>query len=178
MGRGKPPAPALKMTARQRRLLEEEGRKRTTLQQNHDRIMILLYAQEGKSNNWITRQMSISLVKVKGWRSRWESQYATLLAYEEGKNGQGVSDGELLRAMLGVVQDLPRSGTPARITMAQKQQIVALACDKPDTHGVQMTDWTHEMLAKVAISKGIVDTISARHLGGILKKKHLTTPQK
>ncbi len=175
MGRGKPAAPALKMSARQRGLLEQESRKRTTLQQYHDRIMILLYAQEGKSNNWITRQMSISLIKVKGWRSRWESQYDTLLAYEKGMNGQGVSDGELLQAMLGLLQDLPRSGAPARITMAQKQQIVALACDKPDTYGVLMTDWTHEMLVKVAIAQGIVDTISRRHLGGILKKEHLTT---
>lgn len=175
MGRGKPAAPALNMTDRQRRLLSEERRKRTTLEQYHNRISILLYGQEGKSNSWVSRQLGIGLKKVKGWRKRWESQYSTLLDYEKGVDGAGVSDAALLQAILGVVQDLPRSDAPVRITLAQKQQIVALACEKPDAHGVLMTDWTHEMLAKVAMARGIVDAISRRHLGGILKNEHLTT---
>ncbi|MDX1910864.1 MAG: helix-turn-helix domain-containing protein [Saprospiraceae bacterium] len=174
MGRGQS-APALVMTDRQRRVLEQESRKRTTLRQYHDRISILLYSQEGKSISWVSSHLSISYNTVKSWRRRWAAQYSTLLEFEKGKDGQGVSDGELLDAMLGLVSDLDRSGAPARITLAQKQQIIALACDKPDTYGVQMTDWTHEMLAKVAMAQGIVDTISRRHLGGILKKKPLAT---
>jgi putative transposase len=74
-----------------------------------------------------------------------------------------------------VVQDLPRSGAPERITVAQKQQIVSIACEKPDTYGIEMTDWTHEMLVKVVMAQGIVDTISRRHLGGILKNERVTT---
>ena len=176
MGRGKPPAPALLMTDRQRMILEKESRKRSTLRQYHDRISILLYGQEGKSNGWVARQLSIGLNTVKLWRSRWTAQYSTLLEYEKGQDGQGVSDSELLGAMLAVVGDLPRSGAPARITLAQKQQIIAVACEKPDTYGVQMTDWSHEMLVKVVVAQGIVDTISRRHLGGILKKVRVAPP--
>jgi hypothetical protein len=35
------------------------------------------------------------------------------------------------QALLLFLKDLPRSGTPAKFTEAQKKQIVALACDKP-----------------------------------------------
>lgn len=175
MGKGKP-APALLMSVRQRHLLEAESRKRTTLQQYHQRILIVLYGQEGKSNSWVSGHLGISLNTVKSWRSRWVSQYSSLLDYEKGGQGEGVNDTELLGAMLAVLSDLPRSGVPARITLAQKQQIVALACEKPDTYGVQMTDWSHEMLVKVVIAQGIVDTISRRHLGGILKKVRVASP--
>lgn len=176
MGRGKPPAPALHMSDRHVRLLEEEHRKRRTLKQYHTRISILLWGHEGKSNSWVGRQLGIDLNQVRYWRKRWEGQYETLLKFEEGVDGQGVSDSELLQKMLVSVGDLPRSGAPQRISMAQKQQIVAIACEKPESYGVMMTDWTHEMLAKVAMAQGIVDTISRRYVGEILKNEHLTTP--
>ena len=175
MGRGKP-APALLITDRQHRLLEQESRKRTTPWQYHDRILIVLYGKEGKSNIWVARCLSIALNTVKFWRRRWAAQYSALLDFEKGKDGQGVSDTELLSTMLAVLSDFPRSGAPARITLAQKQQIIAVACEKPDTYGVQMTDWSHEMLAKVVVAKGIVEKISRRHVGGILKKERVASP--
>ncbi|TAG96581.1 MAG: helix-turn-helix domain-containing protein [Sphingobacteriales bacterium] len=76
------------------------------------------------------------------------------------------------------LDDLPRSGAPKRISLSQEQQIVALACEKPRDHGVEMTNWTHEMLARVAISKGILESISSRYVGEILKKKQVATSQK
>jgi len=175
MGRGHIVSPVLVMTDRQRSILTQESRKRTTQRQYHDRIMILLYSQEGKSCNWIAAHLNIAYNTVKSWGRRWVADYSTLLNFEKGKDGQGVSDGELLESMLERVRDLPRSGAPARITLAQKEQIIAIACERPDTYGIQMTDWTHEMLVKVVISQGIVDTISRRHLGGILKNEPVTT---
>jgi len=176
MGRGKPPAAALLMSDRHVRLLRQEYRKRTTLKQYHTRISILLWGYEGKSNSWVGCQLGIDLNLVRCWRKRWQGQYEALLIFEKGFDGQGVSDAALLQTMLIAVQDLPRSGAPQRIKTAQKQQIVALACEKPESYGVMMTDWTHEMLAKVAMAQGIVETISRRHVGGILKKKRVATP--
>jgi transposase len=97
---------------------------------------------------------------------------------EEGVDGDLVSDSELLGEMLKRLDDLPRSGTPKRITLAQEQQIVALACKKPEDYGIEMTTWTLKMLSKVAVERGILESISPRYVAEILKKVQVATPQK
>jgi len=173
MGRGKPPAVAIAISERQYRLLEKESQKRTTLIQYQQRIKILLRASKGESNGQIKRELGLFLNTVKCWRKRWNDNYAALITFEQA--GQAVSDGELLKAMLSTLKDAPRSGAPASISLAQKQQIVALACQKPVDFGIPITGWTHQLLAAVAVEQGIVNTISSRHLGTILKNTALAT---
>jgi transposase len=134
-----------------------------------------LYTGGSQNNAQIKRAMQISLNTVKSWRKRWTTCYAQLLVFEQGKDGTGVSDQVLLAQMLTFLEDLPRSGHPKEITLAQEQQIVALACLKPVEYGIEMTTWTHQMLAQVAITEGIVKTISSRYVGTILKKKSSKT---
>jgi transposase len=176
MGRGKPIAAALPMNELQRRLLEQESRKRSTPHQNYVRIPILLRGAQGQSNSQITRELGISYTTVLAWRTRWQESYPILLEYEQGADGNGVSDQALLREMLAYLQDKPRSGTPKRITLAEEQQLIALACTKPADHGVIMTNWTHVMLAQMAVEKGLIARISPRYVGVILKKKPVTSP--
>lgn len=175
MGRGLPPAAKLEMTERQRRLLEEEMCKRTTLRQYHERIPILLCSNDGKSISLVAKELKISLNTVRTWRRRWEAAYERLLEFEKGADGKSVKDHELLQQMLKLLNDRPRSGAPKTITLSQEQQIIALSCGKPTDHGVEMTTWTMEMLAQVAIAKGIIETISPRYVGKILKKEQVTT---
>jgi putative transposase len=158
------------MSDRQYHLLETERRKRTTLRQYGERIPILLRASQGQSNGQIKRELGLSLNTVKIWRKRWIEAYASLLAFEQGSDGQGVSDSVLLAQMLTSLQDLPRSGTPKTITLTQEQQIMALACRKPADFELPHTRWTHQLLAQIAISQGILPTISSRYIGTILKK--------
>lgn len=89
---------------------------------------------------------------------------------------QALSRPHYLQALLSHLRDLPRSGTRKRITLEEEQEIIALSTEKPKDYGVEISDWTHEMLATVAITKGIVAKISSRHVGNILKK-HASTPQ-
>jgi len=112
---------------------------------------------------------------VKSWRSRWNSAYEQLLIFETGVSGQGVSDRELLQKMLELISNRPRSGMPSRISMEQKQQIVALRCEHPENYGYVMTDWTHQILAEAAVKQGIVARISASYAGRLLKNKRVTT---
>lgn len=88
-----------------------------------------------------------------------------------GASGDGVSDGELLAKILDILTDVPRSGAPKRITLSEEQQLIALACEKPEDHGIPMTQWNREMLAKVAMAEGIVEKISPRYVSELLKKK-------
>ena len=68
------------------------------------------------------------------------------------------------------LQDLPRPGAPDKFTPEQLCRIIALACEDPQQHGRPITHWTHEELAAEAIKQGIVESISANHLGRLLKK--------
>jgi len=178
MGRGKPAAPAIEMTERIYNILLSESQKRTISKHYFERISILLLASTfggGQSNGHIQRSLGVSYNTVKKWRNRWSHFYPAILAYELGSSGQVVSDSALLSKILSYLEDAPRSGAPKTITLAQTQQITALACQKPSEHDIEMTTWTHEMLAQVAIQKGIVKTISPRYVGVLLKKKPVAT---
>lgn len=170
MGRGKPPAERIPMTKLQFAILEQESRKRTIQNQLGTRIHLLLRASQGQSINQVAREMALSVNTVKSWRHRWQSSYESLCAYENTMQEQGLSRQDYLQELLSHLRDLPRSGTPKRITLEEEQQIVALSTEKPKDYGVEISDWTHEMLATVAIAKGIVAKISSRHVGNILKK--------
>ena len=175
MGRGKP-ATKVALTARQRSLLiKQRNKARVTVQQRH-RIDIVLGGSVGQSNLSLCQQLGVARSTVTHWRKHWASYYRELLTYEAGVVGQGVSDGELLARMLAILEDAPRSGAPVRISMAQKQQITAVACRKPQDYGIPVTQWNREMLAQVAIAEGIVETISPRYISELLKNQRVTTP--
>ena len=129
--------------------------------------------QREKSISFISGELGTERNTVKKWRSRWESGYEALTMFEQGESGKGVSDRQLLEQMLKLLEDKPRSGAPKIITLAQEEQIVALACEAPEDYGIMMTQWNREMLAHVAIIQGIVDSISPRYVSNILKKKKL-----
>lgn len=175
MGRGRPPAAPIPMTSHQKEVLEDIGRKHTTGQQIAIRIKILLLANEGHSNAHITRQLGISLNTVKLWRNRWQLEYEDLVVYESYLLKQQVNGLDFRRRLIQLLKGLPRIGAPKIISLAQEKQIIALACEDPVKHQVEMTNWTHEMLAKVAIAKGIVASISSRQVGRILKKQPSST---
>lgn len=175
MGRGKAPARALPMSDTLQSMLTQMSVNHSTGQQMVKRTKIILLGSEGKNNAEITRELSISYKTVLTWRKRWLLEYDRLLAYEQAVVEGTEKRKSLLRAIENFLKDRPRSGTPKTFSLAQRQQIVALCCEAPIDYGLQMTTWTHEMLAKVAVSKGIVASISPSHLGKILKKSALTT---
>ena len=175
MSRGKPPALAIPMTVRQYRILSKHEGKHSLSHHTKTRIKILLLASKGQSNASVKRELGVDVNTVKKWRHRWETEFESIKAFELGESNEGVSDKELLERMLLVLKDIPRSGAPKRITLAQEQQIVALACEKPQDDGIMMTQWTREMLAHVAKTRGIVESISPRYVSEILKKKRTTS---
>lgn len=180
MNRGKPAAAAIEMSDRIFHLLVAEGSKRTIQRHHLDRLNILIQASHqggGQSNGHISRTQRVAYNTVKTWRRRWVEFYPFLQTYAIGPTAEGVSDSALMLKILSYLEDAPRSGAPKTFTLAQTQQIVALACRKPSDFDIEMTTWTHEMLAHVAIAQGIVARISPRYVGVLLKKKPLATAQ-
>ena len=175
MHRGKAAA-LVKLSLRQKQLLENYRNKRKASLGSRIRIDIVLGASAGLSNTELSKQLGISRNTVILWRGRWTEYYEKLCDFEQGPQGQGVKDRELLQKMLSLLGDTARSGSPECINLTQKKQIVALACRKPEEFNIPMTQWNREMLAKVAIAQGIVESISPRYVSKILKKGGASTP--
>jgi putative transposase len=72
-------------------------------------------------------------------------------------------------------QDTPRSGALCTFSPEQWCQIMALACEPPTNAGRPISHWTPRELADEAIKRGIVATISERHVGRFLKSGRAQT---
>jgi putative transposase len=150
----KGPKPAeLQLSEEVRKELEIMVRRHSTPQQQAKRGMIVLAAAEGKRNAEIARDLSVSVDMIRTWRGRWISLQAVPLSE--------LSISERL-------EDIPRPGTPPRITAEQRCQIVALACEAPSDRPI--SHWTGKEIAEEIMQRGIVTQISPRHAARLLKK--------
>jgi len=57
-----------------------------------------------------------------------------------------------------------------KITAEQRCQIAALACEAPVKSGRPISQWTEREIADEVKARGIVEQISPRHAGRLLKK--------
>lgn len=154
MTRGRKPVAVL--------LTDEEGnglnkliRRHNVSQQIAKRARVVLAAGASKSNSRIVREMGISRDMSRLWRQRWIDLQPIAL--------EDLSIEERL-------EDLPRPGAPARITLDQKCQIQQMACERPEESGRPITHWTSREVADEVMKRGIVEQISSRHAARLLKK--------
>ena len=166
---------AVQLSERQKRILEQYIARRSSCIGQRRRIQIILGTCCGKSKAVLAQELDMDPKMVSRWRSRWIEAYDALSAFEASKDGQVFKDSELLAKMLEVLSDRPRTGKPNRITLAQKQQIVALACEEPEDYGLPLTHWTSDWLAKVAMQRNIVEQISPRYVRELLKNQRAST---
>jgi putative transposase len=160
------------LTERQYKLLLEISHKRSTSKQEQERISIVLKSSQGESQTQIAGDLNLDYETVRLWRNRWIENYALLTKYEQGIADTGVPDHKLVKKMLLLLKDAPRKGTVRKFNSEQDDLLVALACESPTDYGLIRTNWTHETLSEVAVSKGIFQKISARTVGKLLKKKN------
>ena len=156
-----PKPPAIVLSDEERQGLEKLISKHKTPQQIALRGRIVLAAADGKRNAQIAREYSVAVDTARLWRNRW----LTL---------QPIPLSEL--SIEERLEDLPRPGAPARITADQVCQIVAMASEDPQDSGRPISHWTHREIADEIIKRDIVDTISPRHAGRLLKRGRSQTP--
>jgi transposase len=153
--RGPKPS-AVNLTDKERQGLEQLLRRHSTPQQIALRGQIVLAAADGKNNGQIAREFNITVDTARQWRERW----LTL---------QPISLDDLTVAER--LEDLPRSGAPARITADQRCQIEAMACEDPQDSSRPISQWTSREIADEVMKRGIVDSISPRHAARLLKRR-------
>lgn len=153
------------MSERQRSILEEMARARATSRGLSDRARIVLASAEGVCNLEQARRMQVDRRQIRRWRERWAEQQFALAAAEQ----EGAADKDLRKRICEVLSDRPRPGAPPHFTPEQVTAIIALACEDPKDGGLPVSHWTPPELAREAIKRGLVDSISPRHVDRFLK---------
>ncbi len=115
--------------------------------------LILLVAEEKLKNIEISKKVGIVQSQLPQWIKRWQEANKETEVEER-------------------LKDKARSGRKPTITAEQWCKIMALACEKPENHGVPITHWSHSTLTAEIIKQGIVETISMSHVGDFLKKQN------
>lgn len=151
---GPKPTPII-LTEVERQGLEKLIHRHSTPQQLALRARIVWLAAAGKNQAEIAQALKVSLDMARLWRQRWL-----------GLQPIALEDLSLEERF----EDLPRPGTPARLTADQLCQIEQLACEKPEDSERPISQWTGRELAAEMMKRGIVAAISPRHASRLLKK--------
>jgi hypothetical protein len=115
-------------------------------------------------NEEIALPVGLNRQQVGIWRQRWRDAWEALCVWE------CTEPHRLREAILDVLCDAPRPGTPATFTAGQVSQIVALACEPPKLSGRPIDHWTLRELRDEAIKRKIVTAISASQIGRFLQR--------
>jgi putative transposase len=150
-----PKAVPVELSETEQTELEKVVSRHTVGQQIALRGRIILAAAGGKNNTQIAEELGVGRRMVRLWRERW-------------KKLQGIALSDL--SVTERLADLPRPGAPLRITAAQRCQLEALACEKPEDAERPISHWTGREIADEIMKRGIVEQISARHAGRLLKR--------
>jgi transposase len=152
------------ISERQQKLLEEFSRSRTIGKCIVQRATIILLAFTGMLNEEIALQVDLNRQQVGLWRQRWRDAWEALCVWECTETHR------LREAILDVLSDAPRPGTPAKFTAEQVSQIVALACEPPKLSNRPIHHWTHRELRDEAIKRNIITNISVAQVGRFLQE--------
>lgn len=149
----------LKLSDHHRLELQQLVNRHNTPQQIVLRAKIILLGSEGKNHREIARTLNISLDMARLWRNRW------------------LSNSERELSVFQRLQDSERSGAPGKFSMEQVIELFALACSPPEEYGRPISHWTPRELAEEIMKQGIIESISVRHVGRLLKEAELKPHQ-
>jgi putative transposase len=151
-----PQPPAITLTPGERQALEALLRQHSAPQQLVLRARIVLASAQGLNNAQVARELTVSIDAARLWRRRWLET--------------APADPEEPLDVAARLQDLPRPGALGRFTAEQFCQLIAMGCEIPEGSDRPISHWTPREMADEAQKRGIVDRISPRHMGRLLKR--------
>jgi len=166
-----PKPPQLQVSEKQEVILQRILRRATSPQNLVLRARIVLAGTEyGRRDTQIGRDLHFSDQTVRTWRHRWADALDKLLAIETTDD-----EPELEAAIIAVLSDRPRPGSPAKFTAEEIVQIIQVACEAPGLSGRPITEWTPRELANEVVKREIVESISPSQVGRFLKRGGVET---
>lgn len=160
-------AAKVRITERQKVVLEELSRSRSESKMIAQRAAIVLQAFDGCLNEDISVTVGLERKQVGVWRRRWQEAWESLTCLECREPRR------LREAIRDTLRDAPRPGGPATFTAEQIAQILAVACEPPEKSGRPITHWTHRELRDEVLKRSIVESISLSHIGYLLREAAL-----
>lgn len=132
------------LKVKDRKRLNEIVKKGETKARKITRCHILLLSDKKETNGKISRILDIALLTIR----RIQQRYV--------ENG-----------LESAIEERPRSGKPPKFSGKQQAKITALACSTPPEG---RSRWTLRLLADKVVELELVDDISYKTVGEILKK--------
>ena len=160
-------AAKVKVSEKQWAVLQELSRSRTVAKGIVQRALILVRGVQGLLNEQIAVEVGLNRQQVGVWRQRWRDAWDSLCVWE------CTEPHRLREAILEVLADAPRPGSPGKVTAEQVAQILAVACESPKLSGRPITRWTHRELREEVIKREIVASISVAQVGRYLQQAAL-----
>lgn len=158
-------AQSIVLTKRQESILCRLERAGRTPQRLAERCRIVLLSAEGRLTVDIGDKLGVAPQRVSRWRNRWAAAQASLVTAEQ-EHPAGSELSALIRKLLA---DLHRNGGVTKFSAEQVAEIIALACEQPADSDLPVTHWTPPELAREAVKRGIVESISPRQVDRFLK---------
>jgi putative transposase len=149
-------ASPVQLSAEHERELSDLVRAHSTPQRLAERARIVRLAAAGLGVDETAQRLGIWRKTVGHWRHRWRNADAAA----------GVA---------ARLSDAPRCGAPATFTPEVICQIMALACEDPETLDVPISHWSQSELARQSVARGIVKNISHGSVGRFLKKRPISS---
>jgi transposase len=154
------------VSAQQQAILEKWARNKAgTPYRLVERCRFILMSGDGLSNTEQGRRLDVDPQRPRRWRNRWAENEERLAAAEQ----EGVSEKDLGKLLFSLLADQKRPGTPGKFTAEQLTLIIGVACELPEKSERPVTHWTPSELADEVMQRGIVESISPRHVDRILK---------
>ncbi|HEX2909943.1 MAG TPA: helix-turn-helix domain-containing protein [Chloroflexia bacterium] len=163
----KPPLPTASPAVVQ--LLQNLARSRSKPAGIVRRSQLILAMLDGLNNAQLARNFDLHLDTARLWRNRWINLIQPKLAQLETDALENDTL-TLANALETLLKDEPRPGTPATFTPEQIVAIVALACENPRDCGYPFEHWTPSDLAREAVKRQLVSSISPASVGRFLKR--------
>ena len=144
-------AAPLELTREQRQELTALSRAHSTPQKLAERARIVLLAADGMSVTEMAQRLCIWRKTASTWRKRWREAESAASTAER-------------------LSDAPRCGAPGKFTPEQVCAIIALACEDPKDSDLPISQWSQSEVARQAIKRGIVPSISHGSVGRFFKR--------
>jgi putative transposase len=145
-------AAPITLTTEEEQDLRRLSRAHKTPRKLAERANMILLSASGTGVRETARLLDVWPKTVRHWRARWLS----------GAAGTSIA----VR-----LADAPRPGAPATFTPEQICAIMALACEAPEQSDLPLSHWSQSELAREAVRRGIVDSISHGSVGRFLKRR-------
>lgn len=143
-------AAPISLTPVQAEELQRLARAHKTPRKLAERAEMILRSAAGMGVRATARQLGIWPKTVRHWRACWLASAADT-------------------PVTARLADAARPGAPATFTPEQVCAIMALACEPPEQSNLPLSHWSQSELAREAVRRGIVDSISHGSVGRFLK---------